>query len=323
MSVPMLSGMCTWPGRWLDPGTLRVHDLTSAVCGVVGTVARMAVTEGLGAGARSMMHITAAEGTAAYAVVRTAEHAGLSEVPLSTGTAAASQIQQQTDYTPKLQQTLTTAMHRHRNPILKKHRSIKLFQTLNQARTIWDPCHKNRGLLGGHLNIRSITPKREQLEHLLINSNIDFLGLTETWLKSSSPEAAVTLQGYNVYRRDRLQGRGGGVLLYVKDAIKCTQIIVPDEISIEFIGVNMSLSVEMSFTVICLYRPPSAKVDFYTELKTLLTHCDINKEVILLGDFNVNWDNKSDRKKLKEITDHFGFTQIIDDPTRITSRSKT
>ncbi|MGL5624045.1 endonuclease/exonuclease/phosphatase family protein [Cetobacterium sp.] len=49
----------------------------------------------------------------------------------------------------------------------------------------------------------------------------------------------------------------------------------------------------------------------------------MNKEVILLGDFNVNWDNKSDRKKLKEITDYFGFTQIIDDPTRITSRSKT
>ncbi|MGL5624046.1 hypothetical protein [Cetobacterium sp.] len=61
-------------------------------------------------------------------------------------------------------------------------------------------------------------------------------------------------------------------MLYVKDAIKCTEIIVPDEISIEFIGVNMSLSVEMSFTVICLYRPPSAKVDFYNEFKTLLTH---------------------------------------------------
>lgn len=42
-----------------------------------------------------------------------------------------------------------------------------------------------------------------------------------------------------------------------------------------------------------------------------------------MGDLNINWDNKSDRKKLKEITDNFGLTQMISDSTRITNRSKT
>ncbi len=109
------------------------------------------------------------------------------------------------------------------------------------------------------MNIHSTTPEREQLENLLGISNIDFLGLTEMWLNSSSPEAAISLPGYNVFRRDRLQGKGGGVLLYVKNT---KQIIWPSEITIECVDINMTLSAEMSFAVLCPYRQPSAKVDF-------------------------------------------------------------
>lgn len=42
----------------------------------------------------------------------------------------------------------------------------------------------------------------------------------------------------------------------------------------------------MSFTVICMYRPPSAKDVFYDHLQTILNHCNSKKEIILLGDFN-------------------------------------
>lgn len=42
----------------------------------------------------------------------------------------------------------------------------------------------------------------------------------------------------------------------------------PNEISIECVGVKVSLSAEMSFTVLCLYRPPSVKVDFYDQFST-------------------------------------------------------
>lgn len=73
--------------------------------------------------------------------------------------------------------------------------------------------------LGGHLNVRSMVSKREQLEHLLNNSNIDFLGLIETWLSSSSPEAAITMSDYHVFGKDRDHGNGGEVPLYVKSTI--------------------------------------------------------------------------------------------------------
>lgn len=97
----------------------------------------------------------------------------------------------------------------------------------------------------GHLNVCSIVHKREQLEHLLNNSNINFLGLTETWLSSSSPEAVITMWDYRVFRKDRDRGKGGGVLLYVKNPLNCCQIELPREIDIECVVVNISLSAKM------------------------------------------------------------------------------
>lgn len=66
-----------------------------------------------------------------------------------------------------------------RNPILKSYRSTKQFQTLNRTKTVWDPKHKPKGLLCSHLNIRSLCNKREQLEHILHESNLDCLAISE------------------------------------------------------------------------------------------------------------------------------------------------
>lgn len=111
--------------------------------------------------------------------------------------------------------------------------------------------------------------------------------------------------------------------MYVKSHLKCHLIECSTDVKLECVGVDISLSAEMSFIVICIYRKPSAKVDFYEDLKTLLDSCNHKKEILLVGDFNINWNNKADRKNLKSVTDHFNFTQLIDQPTRITNRSRT
>ncbi|XP_032364024.1 uncharacterized protein LOC116677977, partial [Etheostoma spectabile] len=179
------------------------------------------------------------------------------------------------------------------------------------------------GLVGGHLNVRSLVSKREQIEHLLYYYDVDFMGLSETWLKSSSPEAAVSLPDYQTFRKDRDQEKGGGVLIYVKNNLKSSLIKWPSNITLECVGVNISLSREKSLTAICIYRPPKAKVDFYEQLDSLLTSCDREKEILLFGDFNVDWDEETKRKNLKRITDSFKLTQMIEQPTRITHRKPT
>ncbi len=42
-----------------------------------------------------------------------------------------------------------------------------------------------------------------------------------------------------------------------------------------------------------------------------------------MGDFNINWEEKSARKSLKRITNDFDLTQLINGPTRITNSSRT
>ncbi len=43
----------------------------------------------------------------------------------------------------------------------------------------------------------------------------------------------------------------------------------------------------------------------------------------MIGDFNINWNEKSNRKKLQEIVSNFDVIQLILGPTRITSSSET
>lgn len=92
-------------------------------------------------------------------------------------------------------------------------------------------------------------------------------GLTETWLTRSTPDAAVSMSEYNTFRRD--MGKGRDVLLYIKNTLKCEQIVFSNEIELECIGVTISLSPEMPFTLICIYRKQSATIDFYNQLKIL------------------------------------------------------
>lgn len=46
-------------------------------------------------------------------------------------------------------------------------------------------------------------------------------------------------------------------------------------------------------------------------------------EVILMGEFNLNWQDKKRRKKLQDITKTFQMTQMMYKPKRITKSSQT
>ena len=202
-----------------------------------------------------------------------------------------------------------------------KQQKYRLFQTVNHAKVLWDPKVKPKGVFGGHLNIRSAVPKSEQLEQLLTYSNLDFLCLSETWLKPSIRNSVIHIPGCNIHRRDRGHGKGGGVMIYVKDSFQCTQIEAVGDV-LECMGIKIRLSPEMSFAVIVLYRPPSTNDLFFNHFTDMLKKCDA-KEILLMGDFNINWFDKNGRKKLKEITQKFNLTQMIDKATRITKTSQT
>lgn len=87
---------------------------------------------------------------------------------------------------------------------------------------IWDWNPKPKSIFGGHLNIRSQLPKRDQIRNPLIYSN--FLALSESWLNSNIVTELQEIPGYDCYCKDRCSGKDGGVIMYLKDNIKNCQM---------------------------------------------------------------------------------------------------
>lgn len=88
----------------------------------------------------------------------------------------------------------------------------------------------------------------------------------------------------------------------------------------ECVGVEITLSNERSFVLTCLYRHPFAKMEFYDQLKPMLNSLGPNKQIIILGDFNVNWDENKAEKNLERTTENYKLQQLIEQSTRLTNK---
>ena len=85
------------------------------------------------------------------------------------------------------------------------------------------------------------------------------------------------------------------------------------------------------YIVIVWYRPPSDPVDSFNKLETNLSYLDREgKQIILLGDTNCDFTSipkgqlsDNNAKHLRSIYNLFSFTQLIEEPTRVTLGTAT
>ena len=79
--------------------------------------------------------------------------------------------------------------------------------------------HTNKHLKILHWNAQSITniSTAKQLELFLLEEQIDIVSLNETFLKDQNK---FHLNGYKIYRNDRLDAAKGGVAIAIKNSIK-------------------------------------------------------------------------------------------------------
>ena len=69
------------------------------------------------------------------------------------------------------------------------------------------------------LNARSIINKKTELNIMVDDIKPHIIGITESWANKDITNAELGLDGYVMFRKDRIGRRGGGVLLYIKDTI--------------------------------------------------------------------------------------------------------
>ena len=123
-----------------------------------------------------------------------------------------------------------------------------------------------------HINIHSIIKHKDEL--LARFSKYDVISVNETNLRR---ESLFSLKGYNIYRNDRVGKSGGGVLLAVKQHLKCTELFNKTVEKNEIITIQISTQSLKSITITSIYVPPQFKIhlDFFHELFNANNNCII------------------------------------------------
>ena len=69
--------------------------------------------------------------------------------------------------------------------------------------------------------------------------NIDVLGVAESWTNDKILDAEIAISGYEMFRKDRMDKRGGGVLLYVKEGYTAVNVSDRTKGKCETVWVNI------------------------------------------------------------------------------------
>ena len=137
-----------------------------------------------------------------------------------------------------------------------------------------------------HLNAQSIKNMTTDIELMIKEEAIDILSINESWLK---PNNKLKIPGFTITRKDRESGKGGGVLLCIRNSIPFTHVDLnsnPDlkstHTEILTIKIHKILPNNDDLTISTYYNPPD------TPLNTPLLQniFDANPNHLLIGDLN-------------------------------------
>lgn len=144
--------------------------------------------------------------------------------------------------------------------------------------------------------------------------NVDICFVCETHLKTKHDHDCIKINGYVIYRRDRLKRKGGGVAFIYKED-HTAKILTDDELNsrYEFIWTLLNYC-GTQYICASAYHPPNASyanADILLYLENCITHIHTtypNVNIIISGDFNqLNSD---------QIETHTNLTEIVRGPTR-------
>ena len=79
------------------------------------------------------------------------------------------------------------------------------------------------------LNARSIINKKNELNSMVDDIQPHIIGKTASWVNNDITDAELGLEGYAMFRENRMGRRGGGVLLYINDTIPAYEVPLQEE----------------------------------------------------------------------------------------------
>eukprot|EP00116_Pleurobrachia_bachei_P001755 sb/3462017/ len=170
------------------------------------------------------------------------------------------------------------------------------------------------------LNGRSISPsaagntrwKLPFIESVLLrnpnSSPAIALAISESWLKPYISDAQIQIQGYNSFRSDRPERKGGGCVLYVQEQIPISYAY---SFSDRECSLVLAYSEAQNIIFSCVYRPPEASDQSYARIMDDLQH----KIGIVSNGRCPEMRVLIYQRTMKFVEEHF-LSQMVDKPTR-------
>ena len=92
----------------------------------------------------------------------------------------------------------------------------------------------------------------------------------------------------------------------------------------ETITVRIDFKSSCSLLICFVYRPPNSRSSWNDQLKIYLENCtQYCKEIMILGDFNMNLMDSKVEKRWMQNFSKFSFSQLITEPTRVAENSSS
>lgn len=146
------------------------------------------------------------------------------------------------------------------------------------------------------------------------------LFLNETFLKPDIPDSLYAVPGFTIYRCDRVSKCGGGVLAFVNQDLRVKRRADLENAHWEIIWLEVfPFKSKGRLFISGIYRPPSYSSADDTRLEAIIEQTYLlNKEMILLGDFNIDALNRSkfEKQHLCKGLKTMNFNHLIYVPTR-------
>ena len=174
-----------------------------------------------------------------------------------------------------------------------------------------------------HQNICGLLNKIPHLETFASDtlSKIDIISLSE--MHSNGPADNDDL--YTFIKNSRKNGLGGGVDIFLKNGLNYKLQSDVENSHMESTWLEIFVFKTKSILLGCYYRPPENSKCFSSDLDQLIleqletVNC-LNKEVIIIEDFNISYLSKA-YLNVKRAFKNLGLIQIIKTATRITENS--
>lgn len=173
-----------------------------------------------------------------------------------------------------------------------------------------------------HVNVQSLIARNftkfHELKQTFVDSKIDIICFTETWLNSTISDRMISIDGYKLVRNDRNR-QGGGVCMYMRNNLSYKVVSMSSSSSNDFSGTEyLNVEIKVGYDKVLLgvvYNPPNT--DCTDVLNDILENSTINYECsFFVGDFNTDLLRSSSRsRRFSEMLDAMSYTCINSQPT--------